>query len=106
VVLMDIRMPELDGLAATREIRSQEAAARISRVPIIALTANSSRDDVAACDAAGMDGFLSKPFNNDELVRIVAAHLGPGIPLLADENEDLSGGHEAQPWSGRSGAVH
>ena len=106
VVLMDVRMPELDGLAATREIRIKEAAARISRVPIIALTANSSRDDVAACDAAGMDGFLSKPFEDEELVRIVASHLGPGIPLLADENEDLSGGHEAQPWTGRSGAVH
>ena len=106
VVLMDLRMPDLDGIAATREIRVREEAARISRVPVIALTANSSRDDVAACDAAGMNGFLSKPFTDEELVRVLALHLGPGIPLLADENEDLGGGYEVQPWNGRSGAVH
>jgi CheY-like chemotaxis protein len=106
VVLMDLRMPDLDGLAATREIRCREEAARISRVPIIALTANSSRDDVAACEAAGMNGFLSKPFTDEELAQVLAGHLGPGIPLLADENDDLGGGHEAKPWSGRSGAVH
>jgi signal transduction histidine kinase/ActR/RegA family two-component response regulator len=106
LVLMDLRMPDLDGLAATREIRVQEGVARISRVPVIALTANSSRDDVAACDAAGMNGFLSKPFTDEELVRVLALHLGPGIPLLADENEDLAGSYETQPWNGRSGAVH
>jgi signal transduction histidine kinase/ActR/RegA family two-component response regulator len=106
VVLMDLRMPDLDGIAATREIRTKEASARVSRVPIIALTANSSRDDIAACEAAGMDGFLSKPFTDEGLARVLAAHLGPGIPLVADENEDLSGSHETQPWSGRSGAVH
>ena len=106
VVLMDVRMPDLDGLAATREIRAKEAAARISRVPIVALTANSSRDDVVSCEAAGMDGFLSKPFSEEGLVRVLAAHLGPGIPLLADENDDLSGGHEAQPWRGQTGALH
>jgi signal transduction histidine kinase/ActR/RegA family two-component response regulator len=105
-VLMDLRMPDLDGLAATREIRAREQAARISRLPVIALTANSSRDDVNACEAAGMDGFLSKPFTDDALIRVLAAHLGPGIPLLADENDDLSGGYEAQPRDGRSGAVH
>ena len=105
-VLMDLRMPDLDGLAATREIRIKEAAARISRVPVIALTANSTRDDIVACDAAGMDGFLSKPFTDEALVRVLGTHLGPGIPLMVDENDDLGGGYEAQPWSGRSGAVH
>jgi signal transduction histidine kinase/ActR/RegA family two-component response regulator len=105
-VLMDLRMPDLDGLAATREIRAQEQAARISRLPVIALTANSSRDDVNACEAAGMDGFLSKPFTDEGLIRILAAHLGPGIPGLTDENDDLGGGYERQPSNGRSGAVH
>jgi signal transduction histidine kinase/ActR/RegA family two-component response regulator len=105
-ILMDLRMPDLDGLAATREIRAREQAAQISRVPVIALTANSSRDDINACEAAGMDGFLSKPFTDEALIRVLAAHLGPGIPFLADENDDSGGGYEAQPWDGRSGAVH
>ena len=105
-VLMDLRMPELDGLAAAREIRACERAARLSRVPIIALTANSTRNDIAACEEAGMDDFLSKPFTAESLAKMLAAHLGPGIPTLADENDDLSGGHEAQSRPGRSGALH
>ena len=105
-VLMDVRMPDMDGLAATREIRAREQAARISHVPVIALTANSSRDDIDACEAAGMDGFLSKPFSEDGLLRVLAAHLGPGLPVLADENDDLGGGYEAQLPPGRSGTVH
>ena len=104
-VLMDLRMPDLDGLAATREIRTREQAARVSRVPVIALTANSSRDDVIACEAAGMDGFLSKPFTEDGLIKTLAAHLGPGIPLLVDENDDLGGGYESEQPAGRSGTT-
>ena len=108
LVLMDLQMPQLDGLAATVEIRRQEKAACVSQVPIVAMTANSSREDMAMCEAAGMNGFLSKPFSDAELARILADHLGPGIPTLADENDDLgSGGYEAQPpLVGRSGTVH
>ena len=56
----------------------------------------------------GLNGFLSKPFSDPELARVLADHLGPGIPTLGDENDDLgSGGYEAQPpLVGRSGTVH
>lgn len=59
LVLMDVRMPELDGLEATRRLRSTLPADRQPRV--VALTANATREDEAACFEAGMDAFLSKP---------------------------------------------
>lgn len=65
-VLMDVRMPEMDGLTVTRLWREEEQG-RDSRLPIIALTANDSRDDRNACMAAGMDDFLIKPVNSEQL---------------------------------------
>ncbi len=61
VVLMDVRMPGTDGLEATRCWRAQERHSPGHHLPIIALTANSSDEDVQACRAAGMDDFLAKP---------------------------------------------
>jgi signal transduction histidine kinase/CheY-like chemotaxis protein len=73
VVLMDCQMPELDGLAATRELRLDEANRSL---PIIALTANATNEDQAACLAAGMNGFLSKPVRLETLAEELKRHLG------------------------------
>jgi signal transduction histidine kinase/ActR/RegA family two-component response regulator len=104
LVLMDLHMPGMDGLAAAREIRRREAVVRLSRVPIVALTANSSSEDMLASRNAGMDGFLSKPFTEADLSLILASHLGPGIPVLADENDDLGSDEGETAW--RRSAFH
>jgi CheY-like chemotaxis protein len=67
MIVMDVEMPELDGLETTRRIRQHEVRAGHGRVPILALTANSQRADHEECIAAGMDGHLSKPFDRQDL---------------------------------------
>jgi PAS domain S-box-containing protein len=66
-VLMDLHMPSMDGLEATRRLREIEAEEDIAPTPIIALTANASAEDRDACLAAGMDGFIVKPLDRDRL---------------------------------------
>ena len=64
LVLMDLQMPEMDGLAATQEIRLD---ARNAQLPIAAMTANAMQDDRDRCAQAGMNGFVVKPIEPDEL---------------------------------------
>jgi signal transduction histidine kinase/CheY-like chemotaxis protein len=69
LVLMDMQMPEVDGLEATRRVRTLPGLA--SRIPIVAMTANARAEDRQACLEAGMDAFLAKPVEFDELARVL-----------------------------------
>ncbi|SDH60882.1 ATP-binding protein [Propionivibrio dicarboxylicus] len=71
VILMDLQMPELDGLETTQRIRAEEAASG-KHQPIIALTADALVGDKERCIAAGMDGYVAKPFSRQELLQTLA----------------------------------
>ena len=70
MVLMDMRMPVLDGPEATRAIRRGEQNTG-KRIPVVAVTANAFADDRRVCFEAGMDDFLSKPFTLDSLREVI-----------------------------------
>ncbi|WP_270934945.1 ATP-binding protein [Falsiroseomonas oryzae] len=69
IVLMDVQMPGMDGLEATRRIRALDGAR--GQVPILAVTASALPEQVAACHAAGMDGHLAKPIDRESLLSAV-----------------------------------
>jgi signal transduction histidine kinase/ActR/RegA family two-component response regulator len=75
LVLMDLQMPELDGMAATRRLRQWESEHRLRPLPVVALTANALSTDRARCLSAGMDDHLPKPFRAEELVAVLQRHL-------------------------------
>ncbi len=77
LIFMDCQMPEMDGFEATRTIRAMEVARSLPRTPIVALTANAYEKDRLACLDAGMDDFLSKPFNGAGLVGAIQRNLRP-----------------------------
>jgi len=72
LILMDIQMPQLDGIEATKRIRTHEKAEPGRRTPILALTANTLLEDRYACFESGMDGFLIKPLDREKLEEALA----------------------------------
>src|SRR5258706_2483861 len=78
LILMDCQMPEFDGFQATQEIRALEPAGR--HIPIIALTANAMPGAEALCKAAGMDAYITKPFDRDHLEACLDGYLASGAP--------------------------
>jgi PAS domain S-box-containing protein len=86
LVLMDMRMPVMDGVETARQIRNPQSAVLNRDIPIIALTANAMQSDREACLAAGMNGFVPKPINKTELRNVLEKWLHTGdaaIPAAA-----------------------
>ena len=78
LVLMDVQMPVLDGITATRRLREREQATGAPRVPVVAMTANAMDSDRQACLDAGMDDYVAKPFRSEQLYAALARWLTTG----------------------------
>jgi two-component system sensor histidine kinase/response regulator len=76
LILMDVQMPEMNGLLATRQIRREEALG--IHVPIVAMTASAMSEDRDRCLAAGMDDFISKPVSYQVIEEMISATFSPG----------------------------
>jgi len=75
LILMDIQMPEMDGIEATRQIREKEQTGK-RHIPIAAMTAHAMKGDREKCLAAGMDGYISKPIKAAELYEVIETLVG------------------------------
>lgn len=98
LVLMDIQMPEMDGMEATRAIR-QLSDRKKAAIPIVALTANALKGDSEKYLAAGMNDFLPKPFNEQKLFMVISNNLKTGAPAPAmnpmnETNTSVTGSEE------------
>ncbi len=102
LILMDCQMPELDGYAATRKLREEEAAGRSPHVPIIALTANAMPEDRQRCLEAGMDDYLPKPFKIEALEAAILRVPKAGWPSREPLEETPARQHPslASTWTG------
>jgi signal transduction histidine kinase/CheY-like chemotaxis protein len=93
LALLDLQMPLMDGLQAVSLIRRHEEATGRSHLPIIALTAYAMRGDRERCLAAGMDGYISKPINREELFTVIKSVLqtcrSANSPLLPPDDRQL-----------------
>lgn len=91
LIFMDVRMPELDGIEATRAIRA--AGGDLAWVPIVAVTANAYADDIKACRDAGMSGFVAKPVRKQRLIEAILQAMHAPEPGVATAPEPPRTGH-------------
>ena len=107
LVLMDLQMPNIDGLEATRRIRQREQAQGLPRLPIIALSASVLEEDQGLALAAGMDGFAHKPLDRQRLFAEIARVLGldasapaqqPGSATASTGDAPIDWVHGCRQW--------
>jgi two-component system, sensor histidine kinase and response regulator len=84
IILMDVQMPEMDGLQAAARIRERELGSD-AHIPIIAVTAHAMKGDRERCLAAGMDGYIAKPINPGELAKVIQETVPAGTRLADRE---------------------
>ncbi len=92
LVLMDIRLPDMDGLEALGRLRTDE---RTASIPVFAVTAQAMKGDRERFKAAGFDGYLSKPLDIDELIATVARHCG--AQRVSDDPQPVRDEREGRP---------
>ena len=90
VILMDIQMPEMDGVAATRAIRLREAETGRARTPIIAVTANAMSHQLVEYEAAGMDGMIAKPVDIRKLFTAIEQALNQDQPAVEQDEQQAA----------------
>ncbi|MBF0295529.1 MAG: response regulator [Magnetococcales bacterium] len=109
LILMDVQMPNMDGLTATRTIREREAARGDGRrIPIVAMTAAAMKGDQEACLEAGMDGYVSKPIEFVRLAAVMEEVAPPGVGRVATEEPqagmtEMEGEDLPPEWRGLAG---
>ena len=98
LVLMDFSLPGMDGLSATRAIRTLEAGGGLPRLPIIVLSANVMREHVAASAEAGADDHIGKPVRAETLIKaVLKAAASAGTAALVRGSHDRDQGSVSEP---------
>jgi len=104
LVLMDVQMPEMDGLEATRRICDPNSSVRRHDIPIIAMTAHAMQSDRESCLKAGMNDYLSKPIESQALARALEYWMAEGSTHPAPANDGSSAGPVGpRPGGGQAG---
>ncbi|MFT5324156.1 MAG: two-component system sensor histidine kinase/response regulator [Planctomycetaceae bacterium] len=105
-ILMDVQMPKMDGYQATQAIRKLDDT-RLASIPIVAMTAHAMREDMQRCLDSGMDAYISKPLEAEQLIRLTErtarSERNPGVVMrmLGDDDDSLSEG-VSSVWGGKS----